>query len=412
MKIAEVLGPPLFLTGLGQTRIIPIAKELIKKGHKICVFTPTTKFEKVETFFIDGIPIVKTGQFFISSEDEFGFSKDCKRHQSYKILLKILAWVFITIREVKKFEPDIIQIYTSLPNTMMFFPFARICFPATPIYLDYDDLYGGKGGSLDYRQVNPILIRILGIIEHILPLFANKLSVCSQFLSEKFNSDIIIPNSVDTNLLKHNNNLCKKEMKRLKHFRIGLGVEPDDKLILIASRINDIYDYDMVIQAVEKVYKTHKGIKVVVVGDGEGLENLKKLMKEANLEHIVFFKGFVKESKLLRDYYHISDICIIPMRERKSHLARCPIKLLEGIAAQLCMIVPDYGECKHILDNLHNALFYKVGDINDLSSKILQVLENPELEIHLRKNIAQLANTFDHKQVACSWDKHFKNEQT
>ena len=81
MKIAEVIGPPLFLTGLGQTRIIPIAKELVKKGNDICVFSPAAKFEKVEHFIYEGISVIKTGQYFVSCSDEFGFSKDYKRQR-------------------------------------------------------------------------------------------------------------------------------------------------------------------------------------------------------------------------------------------------------------------------------------------------------------------------------------------
>ena len=408
MRIAEVIGPPLFLTGLGQTRIIPIAKELVKKGNDICVFSPAAKFEKVEHFIYEGISVIKTGQYFVSCSDEFGFSKDYKRQRGAELILGIFTWVFTTIREIKKFNPDIIQIYTSQPNTLMFLLFARFCFPFTPICIDYDDIYGGEGGTYDYEQNNPILIKVLDIMEKTFPILANKLSVCSHFLAEKFSSNVIIPNSVDTELLKHRNSSNKEEIERLKQFRVGLGLKPDNKVILIVSRIKDSYDYDMVIHAVKKAFTKHKEIKVIIIGDGEGLENLKKITKEENLEEVVFFKGFVKHINLLRDYYHISDIGIIPMKARILHLARCPIKLLECISAQLCIIVPDYAECKYILKNLHNALFYKVGDIDDLASKIIEVLDNPELENNLKKNLSEIIDTFDHKQVACLWDKHLK----
>ena len=407
MKIAQVTGPPLFLTGTGQSRIIPISKELIKRGHTVAIFTPTMHFSGIERTVHEGIPVIKTGQYFVYSSDDSGFASDYRRESGVlRLLAGILTWSLDTIRELRKFKPDIIQLYTTQPNIIILLLLARVLMPFSRICIDYDDLYGGIGGTYDYEGNSKAVILLLGLMERYAHRFAYKASSCSHYFRQYYSIDKIIPNSVDTDLLKRAPAAIDPAL--IGAIRCKHGIKPSDKVIIAVSRFKELYDYDLLITAAGLLRQKTSGFKVVFIGEGDFKNDLVSMAAKLNLSDLLVFTGWIKDEKLLKHYYYLADICVIPMRDRKLHLARCPIKLLDAISAQLCILAADIGEPAHILQAGVNALFYKAGDSADMADKLFRIISDKELCDKLRGKVKDLIPSYSHRTVASMWEEHFR----
>lgn len=408
MKIAQVLGPPLLLTGTGQARVIPISKELVRNGHAVAIFAPTMAFKGIERTEHEGLPVIKTGQYFVYSGDDRGFGGDYRRESRVPELLSLIfAWALSTIRELKAFRPDVVQVYTTQPNAILFVLLARVLMPFTRICVDYDDLYGGEGGSYDYEGNPRAAVLLLGLAERLVRRFAHKASACSHFFRLHYGIDTIIPNSVDTDLLARGPGAV--DQNALEAIRVRHGIKPGDKVVIAVSRFKELYDYDLLVKAAGVLRGKFRDFRMIFIGDGEHRNALAALAEKEGLGGNLTFTGWVQDEELLKHYYFISDICVIPMRNRKLHLARCPIKLLDAIAARLCIVAPDIGEPAHILKDGVNALLYRAGDTADIADKLHRLMTDAPLRKKLATGATALIPDYSHKRVARLWEEHLRS---
>lgn len=76
-------------------------------------------------------------------------------------------------------------------------------------------------------------------------------------------------------------------------FRKRYGISSDETVLLFVGRINLLKGIDFLIQALVKLSKTNKKLRLVIVGrdDGYYLARLKRIINEANVQHQVIFTG-------------------------------------------------------------------------------------------------------------------------
>jgi glycosyltransferase involved in cell wall biosynthesis len=116
----------------------------------------------------------------------------------------------------------------------------------------------------------------------------NKLITMLNVPKEKI---IVIPNGIDI-----------KEIDKVKPSK-----EISD--IIFAGRLLSHKNVDVLIKAMKQLSPRHK---LVIIGDGPEMSNLKKLVKELKLSAQVSFKGFVKENKEVIALIKSSKIFVLP----------------------------------------------------------------------------------------------------
>lgn len=116
------------------------------------------------------------------------------------------------------------------------------------------------------------------------------------------------------------------------------------------------------------VYEEHLPVKLEILGDGEYRKTLEALSKELKLESYVSFLGRVSPEEAKRKQDDCSLVCI-PREPFDVCKIIPPIKMVEAMAKEKCVIVPDLPVFKDELsEGDSGCLFFKSGDYRDLAS--------------------------------------------
>ena len=117
------------------------------------------------------------------------------------------------------------------------------------------------------------------------------------------------------------------------------------------------------------------------------------------IEKNVEFKGWVKRQEIPH-YLAEASIAIGPLRSTNVTKNALPIKVLEYMAASLPILSQKDTLPNNILQQGENGYF--VNDVEELASKITQILENDENRIKMGEKSHEIVLEYD-------WEKVVKN---
>lgn len=95
----------------------------------------------------------------------------------------------------------------------------------------------------------------------------------------------------------------------LKLSAIKLGIADDETMLLSLSRVSYEKNIQAILKQFPEVLSENKRVKLVVVGDGPYLQDLKDLVAELGIEEAVIFTGMVPHDETAL-YYKASDFFI------------------------------------------------------------------------------------------------------
>lgn len=96
-----------------------------------------------------------------------------------------------------------------------------------------------------------------------------------------------------------------------------LGIEPGDKVALTVCRIAEsehLKGYHRVLDAVPSIRERIPRFRYVLAGEGNDLENIRRLVRERGLEETVRTPGFVPEEDIV-DLFNLCDVFVMPSRK-------------------------------------------------------------------------------------------------
>lgn len=151
-----------------------------------------------------------------------------------------------------------------------------------------------------------------------------------------------------------------------------INVEHDPIITMIGNFYTNILykNHPLLLKAIHTlVYKKQKKIHVMLAGNGERLEETKKLAQELNLTSHVHFLGFTNK---IPDLIHHSDIIALT-----SSLDACPLVLMEaGIMNRPTIAAYGTGG-QSIIVHGKTGLLFKNGDVDDLVAQLETLLDKP-----------------------------------
>ena len=168
--------------------------------------------------------------------------------------------------------------------------------------------------------------------------------------------------------------------------------KPKEKTIVYVGRIKKYKSIQHIILSMHKLLKKIS-IKLIIVGDGDYKRELEEMVGRLHLNNFVKFTGFVPQSekvKILRESY----ISIYP-----SLIEGWGLVNIEANACGTPVVASNVPGLKDSVNNGVSGLLYKYGDIDDLTSKILHIIETPKIYEKFR-------------QGALNWAKQFQWENT
>ncbi|MFX1328192.1 MAG: glycosyltransferase family 4 protein [Promethearchaeota archaeon] len=196
-------------------------------------------------------------------------------------------------------------------------------------------------------------------------------------------------------------NVKDVEVKESKEdLRKEFNISQDQFVILGVGRHDRRKNFELVIQAVYEIKKTHPSIKILCyfIGEGEQTHKLKNLTKALNLDNIIKFLGFC-DFKTRNKFYKLSDVFVMPSSATKEDVEGFGIVFLEANYHKIPVIGTSTGGIIDAIVNNETGLLVKPNNLSDLVEKILTLYNNEDL----RKNLGEKG----YKRVLSefTWDK-------
>ncbi|MBA4317325.1 MAG: hypothetical protein C0412_02890 [Flavobacterium sp.] len=175
------------------------------------------------------------------------------------------------------------------------------------------------------------------------------------------NKVTVIPNGIDTD---YYNKIPKDQTLRKE-----LGFHNNDIVLICVANLHVNKGHKLLLKAFEDLYKTHRNIKLLLIGDGAEKENLQKQIKNYNSKNCVFFLGKRNDvPKLLK----ISDIFVLPtLFEGMSNA------IMEAMASGVPVAVSDIKENKELLGET-GGYYFQTNNSVAISRAIETILISSE----------------------------------
>ena len=207
--------------------------------------------------------------------------------------------------------------------------------------------------------------------------FANKLI----FLTKSYGESLKLPervrekiqivrSGVDAQRFSPQND---RTMMRKKY-----GFTDEDKIILFVGRLtihNRYKGVDYLIKALNKIRNKNNNAKLVIVGQGELVSELKELVKQLKLEQNVLFATSVSDEELLY-YYAMCDVFVLPSISGPESFG---IVLLEAMASGKPTVASNLPGVRDIVINGKTGLLAPPKDIGALAEAIIKLLNDEYL---------------------------------
>ena len=171
----------------------------------------------------------------------------------------------------------------------------------------------------------------------------------------------VIPNGIDINKFSN--------YSRNAIFRRSFAFD-NEKIVLFVGRLVNEKGIHTLMEAIPKVLCCSNNAKFIIAGKGPEQENLRRRACELGLGDKVYLTGYINDEDLMA-LYKCSDIAVFP-----SLYEPFGIVALEGMVANIQVIVSNAGGLEEIVQDGYNGLKFPTGRSDLLSDCIIDLLYN------------------------------------
>jgi len=162
----------------------------------------------------------------------------------------------------------------------------------------------------------------------------------------------VIPTGIDTSKFELNDSIKKNINKLKKEYKI----KSNDFIIGAVGRIAIEKSFDKLIYTMNKLIRLNNDIKLIIVGDGPELENLKLLIKKLHIENNIIFTGKVSY-ELMPAYYNLFDIMTSFSTTETQGLT-----IIEALAASTPVVCINDESFKEMIQTNYNGYLFNTTD--------------------------------------------------
>lgn len=202
-----------------------------------------------------------------------------------------------------------------------------------------------------------------------------------KIVSKKFKKIIVVSSSIkerklfksitNTNIVVQYNKVDSDKIIKLAHERID-----DNYDLCFVGRLQDVKQPEHFVELVSRIKKTKPDIKAVIVGDGELMGVVKKIISNLNLEENIDIVGFQKNP-----YKYINSSKILAITSKNEGL---PMVVLEAIALEKCVLSYNYPTLIDLFKGDKKDTRFLCCDMDKMSRVISDLLLD---DIYYRKTI-------------------------
>ncbi|HLI78919.1 MAG TPA: glycosyltransferase family 4 protein [Candidatus Binataceae bacterium] len=153
--------------------------------------------------------------------------------------------------------------------------------------------------------------------------------------------------------------------------------DPDTFNVVCHGTITHRMGLDLAVRAVGLLRDRIPQLRLLAVGAGDYLSEIRRLVSELNLHDRVVFTDMIPIEEL-PNLLRTADLGLVPNRESSATHLMLPVKLLEFAMMGIPAIAPRLKTVEYYFGD-GAVRFFKPGDINDLAQAIELMYRSPEL---------------------------------
>lgn len=173
-----------------------------------------------------------------------------------------------------------------------------------------------------------------------------------------------------------------------------------NKNIISIGRLEKIKKFDQLIDIFKDTSNDYNDWKLTIIGEGLEKENLKKKIRESNLEDRIFLKPFTKDVK--------SELLESSIYALTSEHEGFELVLLEAQECGLPCISFDITPAKEIISDNINGILVKQGDLKEYSRKLELLMDDYYIRRKFGSKSKLNSSKYSIDIIANKWDKLFK----
>ncbi|MBK20653.1 MAG: glycosyltransferase [Rhodospirillaceae bacterium] len=177
--------------------------------------------------------------------------------------------------------------------------------------------------------------------------------------------------------------------------RAEFNLEPNRPIILYASKFMGRKRPKDLVEAVARLSKDPKNRQpyLLMVGDGEQREALKKQVEDLGLEESVRFTGFRNQSEL-PSFYSLCDVFVLP-----SFLEPWGLVVNEVMTAGRAVIASDQvGSVYDLIKDGENGFVFPAGNVDALTESLSRIVSDPTLSENMGKRSLEIIENWGFRE--------------
>lgn len=279
-------------------------------------------------------------------------------------------------RGAARLRPDVVHVfkpigYSGLAGGIL----ARLA--RLPLALDHDD-WEGRGGWADINPY-PRWWRAFFIWQESDMLRrARAVTVASRTLQTQvwgLGIDparvMYVPNGPDAAL----HSFWQDERSREQERRM-LGAS-QGSLAVYLGQIPHGNDLDLALEALQCILPRFPGLKLAVIGTGDGVPALRQEVERRGLEQVVTLTGWMEHARAAQAAA-CADLALYPYRDSLINRAKCSAKIIEYMTLGLPIVASRVGQNVEYLEHGASGWLAEPGDAASFAEMMVRVLADPE----------------------------------
>lgn len=159
-----------------------------------------------------------------------------------------------------------------------------------------------------------------------------------------------------------NSKFTPQTLERKLKLRQEYGYSEKDFILIYVAELSYRKHQDLLIKTVSRLKNKIPNLKLLLVGEGDYLNNYKILVNKLNLEENVKFLGYRKD---IPNLMLISDVAVSSSRQEG-----LPVNVMEAMATGLPLVVTDCRGNRDLVIDGENGYIVKMDDVEEFANKI------------------------------------------
>lgn len=273
------------------------------------------------------------------------------------VLWSRFRFMISVYRKCLQIDPDIIDAQSFVTYLPVYLASLRLDIPAIATY---HDVWRGRWKKL---------FGITGLIGEIYEKFILKSNWSAFIANSYYTKDNLVKAGVDESKVSViPNGIDIKQISSISVKKYDLPTICSITRLVPYKKVLDL------VKAVERIKQQIPDIQCKIIGSGPEMEKINHEISTRNLSDNIELLGFVKSHTSVLEILRKSHVFCLT-----SSVEGFGIVVAEAMASEIPVVATNIPPIKEVTDNGRGALLYKVGDIESLVKKLLNLLKDRDL---------------------------------